>query len=207
MPSRSSIWLDVIDVVGLPLLIAYLIWHDALPPWTWLAWPAWLLISFLVHRDTPKTLGFRADNLGAATLQAVIVFGTFLVGLIAIGIILHQPFMALLSHLSARDLAGYAVFSVLQQVTLNSLLTNRFLELLSSRPAAAICAGLIFSALHWPNPVLVPLTLIGGVTMAWMFARVRNLIPLAIGHVLLGVMVGVAFPTAWHHHLRVGPGY
>ena len=60
---------------------------------------------------------------------------------------------------------------------------------------------------HWPNPVLVPLTFVGGTAMAWMFGRVRNVIPLAIGQALLGVLVGWASPMAWHHHMRVGPGY
>jgi len=67
--------------------------------------------------------------------------------------------------------------------------------------------GLIFAACHWPNPVLVPLTLIGGTAMAWMFGRQRNIIPLAIGQAILGSLIFWAFPLAWHHHLRVGPGY
>src|ERR1019366_3335996 len=62
-------------------------------------------------------------------------------------------------------------------------------------------------ALHWPNPVLVPLTFIGGAAMARMFARVRNLLPLAAGQALLGLLMSCAFPIAWHHMMRVGPGY
>ncbi len=43
--------------------------------------------------------------------------------------------------------------------------------------------------------------------MAWMFGRQRNIIPLTIGQAILGTLVAWAFPMAWHHHLRVGPGY
>jgi hypothetical protein len=43
--------------------------------------------------------------------------------------------------------------------------------------------------------------------MAWMFARERNILPLAVGQALLGSLVWWAFPVAWHHMLRVGPGY
>jgi len=32
---------------------------------------------------------------------------------------------------------------------------------------ASLIAGTIFAALHWPNPVLVPLTWIGGIAMSW----------------------------------------
>ena len=42
---------------------------------------------------------------------------------------------------------------------------------------------------------------------AWMFGRQRNIIPLAIGQAILGSLIFWAFPLAWHHHLRVGPGY
>jgi hypothetical protein len=149
----------------------------------------------------------RADNLGAATRQAAIVFGAFLVVLIAVGIALHQPFLALLGQLSVRRLFGYFAFCLLQQVALNSLFTNRLLALFSRRPLAALCAGMIFAALHWPNPVLVPCSFIGGVAMAWSFARHRNILPLAVAQALLGLVLSMVFPIAWHHQMRVGPGY
>jgi membrane protease YdiL (CAAX protease family) len=92
-------------------------------------------------------------------------------------------------------------------VALNSLVHNRMLSLVRNEWAAAACTGVIFAACHWPNPVLVPLTLVGGAAMAWMFGRVRNIIPLAVGQAVLGSLVFWAFPISWHHHLRVGPGY
>ena len=84
---------------------------------------------------------------------------------------------------------------------------NRLMSLLKNRAAASVIAGAIFALLHWPNPVLVPLTLIAGIAMAWMFDRVRNILPLALGQSLLGSLVWWAFPVVWHHMLRVGPGY
>jgi membrane protease YdiL (CAAX protease family) len=96
---------------------------------------------------------------------------------------------------------------VLQQVALNSFLTNRLLGYFESQWPAAILAGVLFGALHWPNPVLVPLTLVGGAAMAWLFGRERNILPLAVGQAILGALVWWAFPLAWHHSMRVGPGY
>ncbi len=43
--------------------------------------------------------------------------------------------------------------------------------------------------------------------MAWLFARERNILPLAALQVILSLLVWWAFPIAWHHGLRVGPGY
>ena len=66
---------------------------------------------------------------------------------------------------------------------------------------------MIFAALHWPNPVLVPLTLLGGFAMCLLFARERNIIPLTLGQAVLGALTWWAFPIAWHHSMRIGPGY
>jgi membrane protease YdiL (CAAX protease family) len=109
--------------------------------------------------------------------------------------------------ISWHRLWSYFAFCLLQQVLLNSLVHNRMLSLVRRQWIAAILTGLIFAACHWPNPVLVPLTLIGGTAMAWMFGRQRNIIPLAVGQAILGSLIFWAFPLAWHHHLRVGPGY
>jgi hypothetical protein len=174
---------------------------------TWVIFVVWLVASFLVHHDTAKTLGWRADNIRLATQQALVVFGLMATGLVIIGFLLGASWHLPLNSISLRALGGYVAFCVLQQVALNSLLHNRMLSLVPNEWVAAGLTGTIFAACHWPNPVLVSLTFVGGAAMAWMFGRVRNIIPLVIGQALLGVLVGWAFPMAWHHHMRVGPGY
>ena len=199
-------WLALVDAVLFPAFILWFIWRlQFTARWTWVIFVAWLAASFLVHRDTTKTLGWRADNLWPATEQALAVFLPMAAGLVATGIFLHAP-----RHVGAISFAavgGYFAFCVLQQVLLNSLLHNRILSLVRSEWTAAALTGTIFAACHWPNPVLVPLTFAGGAAMAWMFGRVRNILPLAVGQALLGVLVSWAFPMSWHHHMRVGPGY
>jgi hypothetical protein len=106
-----------------------------------------------------------------------------------------------------KRFAGYLAFCLLQQVGLNSFLMNRLLAAFQQPSVAALVAGAIFGALHWPNPVLVPLTFAGGVAMAWLFATERNILPLTLGQAILGALVWWAFPLAWHHSMRVGPGY
>jgi len=109
--------------------------------------------------------------------------------------------------IDAHRLVGYFAFCVLQQVALQSLTMNRLLAGLHSDLLAATVAGAIFGALHWPNPVLVPLTAVGGGVMCWLFAKERNILPLFCGPTILGALVWWAFPLAWHHSMRVGPGY
>jgi membrane protease YdiL (CAAX protease family) len=200
--------LALVDVIGLPIFILAFIWRlQFTTNWAWLGFVVWMIASFAIHRDTPSTLGWRADNLWPATKRAAAAFAILAAALIATGAVLRAPWQ-LPPHLVKLDrLWSYFAFCVMQQVALNSLLMNRMMSLISRTWLAAALTGVIFAACHWPNPVLVPLTFIGGSIMTWLFARGRNIIPLAIMQALLGTLAWWAFPLAWHHHLRVGPGY
>src|SRR6266403_5426308 len=59
-------------------------------------------------------------------------------------------------------------------------ISNRLLAATKSPARASLISGTIFGALHWPNPVLVPITWIGGTVMSWLFARERNILPLTV---------------------------
>jgi membrane protease YdiL (CAAX protease family) len=199
---------SIVDIIGVTTLLELYIWRwQYSAPRAWIAILGWMAASFLIHRDTPRTLGWGIDNLAAATRRAAIVLGLFAAVLIVIGVARRGVAQIPANHGSITHLARYFAFCIFQQAVLNSLVTNRLLEI-SARPwLAAVIAGTIFAAMHWPNPVLVPLTLVGGTAMAWLFARERNILPLALGQVMLSLLIWWAFPLSWHHGLRVGPGY
>jgi membrane protease YdiL (CAAX protease family) len=199
---------NLIEPLAFCAYVAWFIWQLQAAYWySWIVFPIWLIASFGLHGDTPKTIGWRADNLWPAFKLTAIVVIPQMVGLVVLGALfgaLHRP----LGHLLERKhFFGYVAFCLLQQVALNSLVTNRFLESGLSRLRVSLLAGIIFAALHWPNPVLVPLTAIGGAVTAWLFARERNILPLAVAQGILGTLVWWAFPVAWHHAMRVGPGF
>ncbi len=200
--------ITLVEVLVFGGFVAWYIWQlQAVYFFAWLVFPVWLLASFLVHGDTPQTMGWRADNLWSATKRFALVFAPGIAGLFLAGILLgalHRPTHHLLV---PKHFFGYMSFCLLQQVGLNSYLTNRLLATMNSPAIASLLSGTIFAALHWPNPVLIPLTFIGGTAMAWLFARERNIIPLAIGQGILGTLVWWAFPMTWHHGMRVGPGF
>jgi len=188
--------------------IGWFIWRLQFShPHSWIVFPVWLVLSFLIHRDTPKTLGWRADNLKPATQQAAIFFGVCIIAICAAGLYLGAIHRLPAHLLDPRRFFGYFSFCLLQQIALNSYLMDRFLYAVESPLAAASCASVIFALLHWPNPVLVPLTFVGGFAMCWLFARERNILPLTLGQAILGGLAWWAFPIAWHHSMRVGPGY
>ena len=201
-------WSCLVEPATFCGFVAGYIWKfQAEQPWTWGVIPVWLVLSFLARRETPKTIGWRADNLWAATKRAAWFFATSSLLVCIAGLFLGMLHRLPTHLIEPRRFATYLAFCVLQQAGLNSLVTNRLLAAFEKPVPAALLAGVLFAALHWPNPVLVPVTLVGGVGMAWLFATERNILPLALGQAILGALVWWAFPLAWHHSMRVGPGY
>jgi len=198
----------LLDAVGFSAVVALYIWHwQAQAPRSWVVMAVWLGLSALLRRDTPKTLGWRADNLWSSARRAFPFFVAASLSICGAGLFLGMLHRLPVHLIEFRRFTGYLAFCLLQQVALNSFVTNRLLSYFDQpRPAAAL-AGVLFAGLHWPNPVLVPLTLIGGVGMAWLFAKNRNILPLALGQAILGALTWWAFPLTWHHSMRVGPGF
>ena len=199
---------NFLEALAFPAFVALYIWHwQTAIPESWIVFPIWLLLSFVLHRDTPKTIGWRADNLKSATRRAAPIFLFLSAVIVAIGIALGALHRLPTHFVEPRRFIGYFAFCLLQQIGLQSLTMNRLLQGIKNPDLAALVGGLLFGALHWPNPVLVPLTFIGGTIMCWLFARDRNILPLVLGQSILGALVWWAFPLAWHHSMRVGPGY
>jgi hypothetical protein len=199
---------DLTEALAFSAFVSAYIWRwPEVHPKTWLIFPVWLGLSFVLHRDTPKTIGWRADNLKPATRRAAPIFLFFLLAIGIVGVALGALQRTPVHLVAPKRFVGYFAFCLLQQIGLQSLTMNRLLAGLRSQAMAAFVGGLLFAALHWPNPVLVPLTLIGGTVMCWLFARDRNILPLVLGQSILGALVWWAFPPAWHHSMRVGPGY
>src|SRR5437879_1577396 len=200
--------LNILEPLAFCAYVAWYIWQLQASVWSsWIVFPIWLTASFALHKDTPKTLGWRADNFWNAAKGSAIIYVPSIIALCVVGLALgglHPPFDHLLT---PKHFFGYMAFCLLQQVGLNSYATTRLLDATASPARASLIAGTIFAALPWPNPVLVPLTLIGGVGMSWLFARDRNIVLLTLGQGILGTLVWCAFPVAWHHGMRVGPGF
>jgi len=198
----------LLDAVGFSAVVALYIWHwQAQAPRSWVVMAVWLGLSALLRRDTPKTLGWRADNLWSSARRAFPFFVAASLSICGAGLFLGMLHRLPVHLIEFRRFSGYLAFCLLQQVALNSFVANRLLSYFDQPWPAAALAGVLFAGLHWPNPVLVPLTLIGGVGMAWLFAKDRNILPLALGQAILGALIWWAFPLTWHHSMRVGPGF
>jgi hypothetical protein len=200
--------LPLIEAFAFPAFVAWFIWQlQGVSPYSWILLPIWLIASFALNKDTPQSLGWRVDNFWSATKRASAVFIPCALAILVAGVLLDGVQHSFHQLLIPERFFGYMSFCLLQQVALNSLVTNRLLAAMDSPLHVSLISGLFFALLHWPNPVLVPLTFVGGALMAWLFWKDRNILPLTIWQTILGTLVWKAFPIAWHHSMRVGPGY
>lgn len=206
--NKTSRLLPLVEVFGFAGFIAWFIWQlqDSYR-YTWLVFPVWLIATFLLNSDTPQTLGWRVDNLWSSTKRASMVFLPCALAIVVIGRFVGGEHHTLEHVLLPSRFFGYMAFCLLQQVGLSSLVTNRLLAAMDSPMRVSFIAGTLFALLHWPNPVLVPLTFVGGALMAWLFWKERNILPLTVWQTILGSLIWWAFPIAWHHSMRVGPGF
>jgi hypothetical protein len=163
---------------------------------------AFIMATVFVHRDRLKDLGLGSPGLVAGirmlALPTLIIAGA----LILIGIPVR--------FFTIDRLAGlekYFAWCLLQEFALQSFFGNRLLQALKSENRAAWVNAGLFAAVHLPNPVLVPVTFLGGYILTRVFFSTRNLVPLAMSQAIIGSLLSVALPVAWHHGLRVGPGY
>lgn len=99
------------------------------------------------------------------------------------------------------------IWAFAQQFVAESFFFLHFEHLLRSGRRAVIATALLFSSAHIPNPVLVPVTLAGGLILSETFRRNRTLYPLAVAHALVALCLAVSVPEAILHDMRVGIGY
>jgi hypothetical protein len=163
---------------------------------------AFIVATFFVHRDRLGDLGLGSKGLlpGMKTLALPTL-------VIAVMLVVARIPPAFLTIDRLAGLGRYFSWCLLQEFALQSFFANRLLLIMKAPRQAAWMNGAIFAAVHMPNPVLVPVTFLGGYLLTRVFYSTRNLVPLALSQAIIGSLLSVALPVAWHHGLRVGPGF
>jgi membrane protease YdiL (CAAX protease family) len=163
------------------------------------------LASNLLHRDRASEIGFRLDNLGRSTLEVggASVAAALLVAAVRLLATRDAPAPNLPS---VSAIVTYPFWGLLQQYALQGFVRRRLRAAWGPEAAAAV-AAILFGILHAPNPILVPATTLAGYFWCRLHERTPNLITLSFSHAGLALLVLELFPAAWHHGLRVGPGY
>lgn len=101
----------------------------------------------------------------------------------------------------------YLSWALVQQWIQQSFFFVRLERLFDRGVLASFTAAAMFGLAHLPNPVLTPVTFLGGWILSELYRRYRSVLPLGIAHGLVGLAIALAVPDQIHHHMRVGLGY
>ena len=80
-------------------------------------------------------------------------------------------------------------------------------QAIASRTAGIFVAAAAFAALHLPNPFLAAATLVAALAWSAIYDRAPNVLPLALSHAVLTLVVLVALSDDVTGRLRVGAAY
>lgn len=80
-------------------------------------------------------------------------------------------------------------------------------QAMTSKRRGIWLAALMFAALHLPNPFLTLITGVAALAWCWIYDRYPNVLPLALSHAVLTLLILSAFDDAMTGRLRVGIAY
>jgi membrane protease YdiL (CAAX protease family) len=189
----------------LSLIFAYIWKLRLVHPHCWIAIPALMFLSHLLHRESARALGFGLHNLSDCLHELAPLLLLIALLLLTAGVLLRTIRQtgfdgALLAA------AAYLPWGLAQQYALNGYFLNRLDAAVSAR-AASVLAALLFSLAHAPNPFLMAITFPLGWCATLLYRRSRNLYLLGIAHAAIGLLLFLVVPDSVSHHLRVGPGW
>lgn len=108
---------------------------------------------------------------------------------------------------AALHASSYVLWTVVQQYLQQDFFFVRIERFVSRGALASLTTAALFGLAHLPNPVLTPITFVGGFILSELFRRYRSFLPLGIAQGLVGLALAVSVPDHAMHHMRVGWGY
>ena len=164
-----------------------------------------MLVSHRTYDEDPRELGFRLDNFLAA--MRLLVLPTLAVLAVIVAVAWFMP----RSHFVMRPLGPRflltPLWALFQQYALQGYINRRAQIVFGPGVKSILVTALLFSLVHFPNPMLSALTFIGGVVWAAVYQRHPNLFALAISHSIASIIVALALPPEVMNSLRVGFKY
>ena len=188
--------------------ILYYIWRWQFTfPRLWMGLWAAVLLSHLAHRDTLRTLGLGWTALRSSAQVVLPLALVLYLPLVIYGYARHALTPLAPDTRTLITLMKYGVWCLFQQYLTQSYFHTRIASLVPNRHLGSLLVGVMFGSAHIPNPILMVATTLGGFIFAEIFARHRNVWPLALAQAVGGVLIAAVSPAPLIRHMRVGPGY
>ena len=209
--SASHSWLPIYSALEVILVYAGIVtyiwrWQHTYPH-SWMALWGLVLVSHFLHRDTFRSLGLSLAGMRANAQLVLPIALAFYIPLLVFGFARHALTIVEVNRHAAASLLGYGIWCAFQQYLAQSYFHNRLMEAVRSRHLNSLLVGIIFGSAHIPNPILMVATTVAGFVFAEIFARHRNIWPLALAQAVGGLLLAAVAPASLMHNMRVGPGY
>lgn len=200
--------LTAAEVVALFACVLLDIWRwQYSHPHLWIVFLPVLAVSHLLHRDTIADLGLGLGQLGASAETVLPIMLAFYVPALILGFVYGRFHFFIPGRAALAYFASYGSWCVCQQYLTQSYFHNRLMRVIGNRHVSSLLVAVMFGAAHIPNPVLMIATTIAGFIFSEVFARYRNIWPLALAQTVGGFLVAALTPAGLIHNMRVGPGY
>lgn len=205
----SPLW-EIISVVTSCLIVEWLVFAFVGNSKLVGAIPVTLALAFMIFShcergETVRDIGFRFDNFWIAV--RVLLWPTAVVAMtipLLSWWIRGDDFTFAPLRLRFITLPLWALF---QQYAVQGFINRRAQLSLGKGLKSIVLVAIVFSLVHLPNPLLMGLTLIGGLLWAAVYQRVPNLFALALSHALASWVVALSVSPRLVNGLRVGLKY
>ena len=207
-PSRPLVVATAFEVSLILAGILIYIWHwQHTHPRVWIVLFALILASHALHHDTLRGLGLGGNAIRASAQWVLPLAVLLYLPMLFYGFRRHCLSFLRPNWQSLILLLGYGCWCAFQQYLTQSYFHNRLMLVIRNRHVSSALVGIMFSATHIPNLILMVATLIAGWVFAEVFSRYRNIWPLALAQAVGGLLLAAVAPDSLIHHMRVGPGY
>ncbi len=209
--SDSHPWSPIYSALEVILVYAGIVtyiwrWRSTYPHF-WMALLGAVLVSHFLHRDTFRTLGLSFTGMRANAQVVLPIALALYIPLLVFGFARHALTFVPVNWHAAASLLGYGIWCAFQQYLAQSYFNNRLMEVVRNRHLSSLLVGIIFGSAHIPNLILMVATTVAGFVFAEVFARHRNIWPIALAQAVGGLLIAAVSPASLIHNMRVGPGY
>jgi len=176
-------------------------------PRLWMAFLAVMVLSHLARGERPRDLGLTLSGLRRNAEKILPLVLALYLPLVVYGFTRHLLVPLVPRRPSLVWFIAYLSWCAVQQYLAQSYFHRRLMIVIENPHRRSLVVGLMFGSTHIPNPILMSVTTLAGFVFAEVFARHRNIWPLALAQAVGGFLVAAISPPSVIHNMRVGPGY
>jgi hypothetical protein len=193
---------EIAEAIAFVLALLVYLWLLAIPlPWLGVLVLLAVAVSWRRRSLTSKSLGLGWKELRASGRRWGVVW------IFSVSLFLILGYRSLFSFAALTHGAVYFAWGAAQQVVYQSMTYLPLRDNLKSRRLAAVLAGVAFSIMHVPNPILVPATYVWGVASSLLFERCRTVWGLALLQTMLSSTLFWITPRELNRDFQIGPYY